>query len=141
MRIVCPTCQAAYEVPEKLLSGTPRKVRCARCGNTWLPEAAAPPPAAPPDAMADERSQPPAPEPAPEPELPPPPIVPRAELKLAPPAPEPAPGRGMALLAGLAWLASVAALAGAGWAAFAWRDEIMALWAPSRRFYLLLGLG
>ena len=32
MRIVCPSCQAVYEVPDKLLSGPAKRVRCARCG-------------------------------------------------------------------------------------------------------------
>ena len=40
MRIVCPACSAAYEVPDALL-GSPRPVRCARCGHEWLPEPAA----------------------------------------------------------------------------------------------------
>jgi predicted Zn finger-like uncharacterized protein len=39
MRIVCPACSAAYEVPDALL-GTGRPVRCARCGHEWLPGAA-----------------------------------------------------------------------------------------------------
>lgn len=42
MRIVCPTCQAAYEVPESLIGGAARKVRCARCGGAWVPQAVAP---------------------------------------------------------------------------------------------------
>ena len=32
MRIECPSCQAVYEVPDALLAGGPRMVRCARCG-------------------------------------------------------------------------------------------------------------
>lgn len=36
MRIVCPGCEAAYEVPEAMLSPG-RTVRCARCGRDWLP--------------------------------------------------------------------------------------------------------
>jgi predicted Zn finger-like uncharacterized protein len=45
MRITCPNCAASYEVPERLLQGGPRPVRCARCGTTWAPAApAAPPP-------------------------------------------------------------------------------------------------
>ena len=42
MRIVCPACSAAYEVPDALL-GSPRPVRCARCGHEWLPQPAAEP--------------------------------------------------------------------------------------------------
>ncbi len=40
MRIVCPACSAAYEVPDALL-GTGRPVRCARCGREWTPADAA----------------------------------------------------------------------------------------------------
>jgi predicted Zn finger-like uncharacterized protein len=36
MRIVCPGCEAAYEVPEAMLSPG-RTVRCARCGRDWVP--------------------------------------------------------------------------------------------------------
>src|ERR1700742_3309631 len=35
MRIVCPNCTAAYEVPASRMA-TPRKVRCQRCGREWL---------------------------------------------------------------------------------------------------------
>jgi len=49
-------------------------------------------------------------------------------------------GRGLVVVAGVLWLVSLAALAAAGWAAFAFREDIMALWAPSRRLYALLGM-
>ncbi|RKK00289.1 zinc-ribbon domain-containing protein, partial [Teichococcus wenyumeiae] len=61
MRIECPACGAAYEVPEHLLTrpdGTPaRPVRCLRCGQEWQPAAQAPesppsPPASPSRAEA-----------------------------------------------------------------------------------------
>ena len=65
MRIVCPTCSAAYEVPDSLL-GTGRPVRCARCTREWVPETAtqaAPgnggspsPPVLPPPLSVVERS-------------------------------------------------------------------------------------
>ena len=130
MRIVCPSCQAAYEVPDKLLSGAARKVRCARCGDAWTPESIA------------------APEPEPE-------VKPAPPVRVAPspivavvvpqvvdrPVPEPAapPGRGPAMVAA-AWAASVALLVGAGWAGVAWRADIMAAWAPSRRLFAWLGM-
>jgi len=160
MRIVCPSCQAVYEVPEKLLTGAPRKVRCARCGNHWIPEPAASPAveappivesqaelhAAAPPALAEQQ---PAPGPGPGPTLPqapparaaPPPVVPRAVEKLAPEPSDIQAGHRTARLAGLAWAASMALLAGAGWAAVVLRADIMAVWAPSRRLYVLLGLG
>lgn len=39
MRIVCPACEAVYEVPDSLL-GKPRPLRCARCGHEWVPQPA-----------------------------------------------------------------------------------------------------
>lgn len=149
MRIVCPSCQAAYEVPEKLLSGPPRKVRCARCGDAWTPVAvAAPAPAEPvmpgcPAPMPAPEAEPEMAPPAPIRHEPPEPratVVPRAEDKLVPEPAEPPPGRGLTILAALAWAASIALLAGAGWACVAWRADIMAVWAPSRRLFALLGL-
>jgi predicted Zn finger-like uncharacterized protein len=158
MRIVCPSCQAAYEVPDKLLSSGSRKVRCARCGADWMAEAEPepaieamePPPPAEPRALAA-----PLPEEA-EPDLPPPPpvradlppeaeaeaevVTPRAEEKLVP-EPAEAPSRRLVLVAGAAWLASLAVLGTAGWAAVAFRAEVMAAWGASKRLYGLLGLG
>lgn len=40
MKIVCPACAAAYEVPMTLLKPG-KAVRCARCAGEWVP----PPPA------------------------------------------------------------------------------------------------
>jgi len=36
MKIVCPSCEASYEVPEAVVAAR-RPVRCARCGNDWVP--------------------------------------------------------------------------------------------------------
>lgn len=155
MRIVCPSCQAAYEVPEKLLSGPPRKVRCARCGDAWTPEAiAASIPIALEPAIAEPETSEPAvpesrhfasadsaPEPPPDPvPVPTPIVVPRMEDKLVPAPAEPPGGRLPIILAAGAWAASVVVLASAGWACLAWRSDIMTVWAPSRRLFALLGL-
>lgn len=43
MRITCPACAAAYDVPDRLV-GARRRLRCARCGHDWQIE---PGPAAP----------------------------------------------------------------------------------------------
>jgi predicted Zn finger-like uncharacterized protein len=43
MRIACPNCSAEYDLPESLLAGGPRLLRCARCGFQF--EAALPGPA------------------------------------------------------------------------------------------------
>lgn len=89
MRIACPNCAAAYEVPDRLLASGPRALRCARCGQTWTPSESVPPQAAP---APEDRPAPPPPspppdmvEPEPEPELPPP-------SPLVRPAPPPPPG-------------------------------------------------
>ncbi len=41
MRIVCPACDAVYEVPDSLLGAEARALRCARCGHEWVPRAEA----------------------------------------------------------------------------------------------------
>lgn len=144
MRIVCPSCQAAYEVPETLLSGGSRRVRCAKCGDNWVPEIESGMPGAAPDAdLPPDPAEPPTMEGRPDDEAAPGPPPLRAEpvarLPEAPPAPPP--GRTLVLVAAFAWAASVAVLAGGAWAAVAFRADVMAAWGPSRRIYALLGLG
>jgi predicted Zn finger-like uncharacterized protein len=39
MRIACPHCHATYDVPDALLAGGGKQVRCARCGKEWSPAA------------------------------------------------------------------------------------------------------
>jgi predicted Zn finger-like uncharacterized protein len=98
------------------------------------------------------------PAPPPEPEPPPRPDV-VAPLRPPPPEPPPSrppptrgpsqhspieavaadPPRGGAALA-LAWLLSLAALGGAGYAAFLYRAEIMQAWPPAARLFAALGL-
>jgi predicted Zn finger-like uncharacterized protein len=46
MKIVCPSCEAQYEVPEMVLTSR-RKMRCARCGTQWVPADLAAPAVAP----------------------------------------------------------------------------------------------
>jgi predicted Zn finger-like uncharacterized protein len=54
MRLVCPECTAAYDVPDSMLGGAARRVRCARCSHEWIfdpaAQAAAPPSEPPPEA-------------------------------------------------------------------------------------------
>jgi predicted Zn finger-like uncharacterized protein len=45
MRIVCPSCNATYEVPAPLLGNAARRLRCARCQREWSVEGPAPAPA------------------------------------------------------------------------------------------------
>lgn len=78
MRLVCPNCDAKYEVPEDAIPETGRDVQCANCGHAWYQmrprAAAAAEPVVPPAPVA-----PPAPSPAP------------APVVTAPPEPAPAP--------------------------------------------------
>ena len=60
MRIECPTCSAVYDLPERLLSGGPRTLRCAACGNTWTVNPGAPEEPAAPEAEAPPSPPPPA---------------------------------------------------------------------------------
>jgi resuscitation-promoting factor RpfA len=72
MRLVCPNCEAKYEVPEDAIPETGRDVQCANCGHAWFQmrtrtaaqETPAPMTAAPVAPAAPEPVAPPAPEPA-----------------------------------------------------------------------------
>jgi predicted Zn finger-like uncharacterized protein len=142
MRLVCPACAATYEVPEQKLRGR-TSVRCARCGDSWVPEALARPALAEPPAL---------PEPEPEPELEPQPalvaepaaatadmhpvvVVPSGGRLLMPEwAPPPSPALP------IAWGVSLAAvLCGL---AFLLMDHsaIAAAWPPMQRLYGLIRL-
>jgi predicted Zn finger-like uncharacterized protein len=147
MRIVCPSCQAAYEVPEKVLTAGTKAVRCARCGTEWAPAAVATPPA---DAPADASPQ----LPAAVPSLPPPgeraargesrlsSYRPRTEERDAdvwPPTPDDArPRGGRSVIIG--WLLSIIVLVGLAGAAVSWRNQVMSAWPASERLFMALGL-
>ena len=134
MRIICPNCDAAYEVSDTLLRPG-RPTRCARCEHRWVP------------LPAPEEAVPPPPEPTPEP----PSVV--AE---APPEPPPLPPPGptaMDRLAAvsavkpeapwalrLAWAGSAAALLLLAAALYAGRASVMVAWPPSARLYSVLGV-
>ena len=134
MHIVCPSCTAAYDVPEsKLVAG--RAVKCAQCGAGWAPIVAvlrtAPPPrpAYVPELLPDPVSPGTLP---PEPAAPAPEPVPVAD---APPATLPTQG-----IVWAGWAASIVLLAFLAVAAYAWRAEVMQAWPESERAYALLGL-
>ncbi|MBN9561411.1 MAG: zinc-ribbon domain-containing protein [Alphaproteobacteria bacterium] len=170
MRIVCPACSAAYEVPDALL-GSPRPVRCARCGHEWQPEPAAESGPAethstgalhePPlgGSMVERLGE--LPESAtglavsvvePPTRAAPKPFAP-ATVQEQEPIPDPALAvsaeqapiveptrRREATLLRLAWGASVLILVLLAWAAYGWRAEIMHAWPASERLYAALGL-
>jgi predicted Zn finger-like uncharacterized protein len=138
MRIVCPSCQAAYEVPDRLISQAPRRLCCARCGHEWQP----------PELVRAEPAAAAIPLPPEPPPRPPEPPV-RAAARSTEPPDEPAimpPRRRVSSVgasnrvAVLGWLMSVLVLAMLGGAAVAWRVDVMVAWPPSQRVYAALGL-
>lgn len=142
MRITCPTCGAAYDVPaERLARG--RTVRCARCASGWVPPVddalPEPPPPDPPQVL----------EPLPAPAMPPGIQAPEPPEAAVPNQPEPKPEPLPATAAGglrqrlripLAWAASLLLLGAFVWAMIAWRTGVMHAWPPSERLYAALGL-
>jgi predicted Zn finger-like uncharacterized protein len=146
MRIVCPSCSVAYDVPDSLLTAG-RTTRCARCGGEWVPVQAAavepdpaPAPAGdPPQPAGDASTATAAPEgrvsdnpPVAEAPAPRSSATDRLALRSARP-----PSR---LRVRLAWLLSLALLGFLGWAAYAWRAEVVEAWPPSARVYDAFGM-
>ena len=125
MRIVCPSCDAAYEVANSLVVPG-RIVRCSRCGGEWVALTVEAP-------VADN-------EPEAEPELFPDAL---AEHELTTPrltamdrliqTGRRRRGGGAALR--LAWGASIVLLLALGWAAYVWRADVMQSWPASIRLY------
>jgi predicted Zn finger-like uncharacterized protein len=131
MRIVCPSCGAAYDVPDSLVPAG-RMVRCVRCGGEWTP-VEAPVAAARPEAPPNEPVASPTK----------PPDQPTAALpgqsameRLAANSRAPEPGLGLRL----AWGVSLALLLLAGVAAYVWRGPVIAAWPPSAHVYAAFGL-
>jgi predicted Zn finger-like uncharacterized protein len=135
MRIDCPSCSAAYDVADSLL--TPgRTVRCTRCGEEWVALKVEAPPVQIDAPLVNEPKplefSPKAPE---EQELESRGLT--AMDRLAQPLPLRSSG-GAALRT--TWLAIVVVVLGLLWGAYAWRADVMADWPPSVRLYSLLGL-
>ena len=140
MRIACPACNAAYQVPdEQLREG--RVVRCARCGSDWSPIEAIP---ATDEEPEREAPPPPLETPArePEPFVEPPKMAIEEQIPLPIPMVLPPARRkqraSVALV--LAWVVSLAVVGGAIAALAIERDRIMSAWPPSTRAYAALGL-
>ena len=124
MRIACPDCAAAYDVPDAMLSAD-REVRCARCGRNWAPLAV---PAPRSDEVVDAHPEPP---PAP------PGLVSRGGSQPeAPLPPSSLDGRRLAL----AWGGSIALLLLAVTGVFLFHPEIAAAWPPAVRLFRTMGL-
>ena len=153
MRIVCPSCDAVYQVPDAMLAAGARAVRCAKCGQEWTPAPAEPvshddPP---PQPSAEPPPSAPVIQPLPEPPT-------RAESRLSSyrartgtrvlvddAIDERLPPRDYETIRGgrgawIGWVLSVLLLVGLAVAAVAWRGPIMAAWPPSERLYGILGL-
>ncbi len=122
MQIVCPACDARYEVPDVRLAPG-KRVKCARCGEGWTP--IAPAPAAVPEpvvAATVDAGQPPA-------------EVQTgffAATPLATPQARPRAGAGL-VWAG--WAATLVVLVACVLAAHRFRPQIEQAWPPSARLY------
>jgi predicted Zn finger-like uncharacterized protein len=145
MRVQCPNCSIAYDVPEHLLVGR-KALRCARCGTEWMPDEVAPKPV---KTIPMSLTQPLPPIPAPgfaEPLSSPITLGPREEQterepltameRLARPVEPPR----RTPWVGIAWVASLLVLGALAWGAVNWRADVMHAWPPSIRAYAALGL-
>ncbi len=126
MRLVCPSCAAAYDIPDTRLGAGSRRVRCARCAHLWTLER---PPSAVPTSTA-----PPPPDPSPPPSLTAEPRHPPAAEAVGEKKP---PSWDRWAIA--AWAASLLAVIGIGVTAVQLRAELMHHWPPSQRLYALFG--
>lgn len=139
VRIVCPSCAAAYDVADAALAPG-RAVRCARCGVEWAPVAAIEQPEAPIVRPAQIGA-------AQEPTASP---VPNEPVPLGPASADGVAEPAAAVRARFpalpdtkllsAWLASLLLLLLLAWGAYAGRAGIMAAWPASQRLYGALGL-
>ncbi len=141
MRIECPSCFAAYVVPDSLLTAG-RVVRCARCGGDWTPVATSSVPEAEVEVLP--------PEPPPEP----PPTATAVDERGAEQVVVATRLSAMERLAAHAGMATVIlhpppiglgseSCCCSPWRSAppsAWRGEIVAAWPPSARAYALFGL-
>ncbi len=126
MQITCPSCGAAYAVPDEKLAG--RAVKCARCGHQWTPVPAL---VAEPDVTPEiPQAATELPWPAPAPRIAEPATPPMADATPAP--------RSKGLL--VAWVASFALIGAILASAYTHREGVMRAWPPSQRVYAALGL-
>lgn len=154
MRATCPSCEAVYEIPDRLI-GSGRRLRCANCGHEWAlqaPAVAAAPavPAEEAPAPAPEAQPPPprmvitppppafeAPEPPPAAPKPAHPMLRRAPQVIDPPLPAMDDNTGRRVRGDVAlraaWAASVSLVLLALVGLWAFRHEIAAAWPPAAR--------
>jgi predicted Zn finger-like uncharacterized protein len=137
MRLACPSCQAAYEVPDVLVGAAGRRMRCVRCATEWIGGAPVPPPPREVEkpAVVERAAAPVAASPAG--------ASAARESWSADRRPEPRPApvrRTRGLTVALSWLLTFAVLGTAAAACYKWRAEVMTAWPPSQRVYAALGL-
>ncbi|MGH7066829.1 MAG: zinc-ribbon domain-containing protein [Acetobacteraceae bacterium] len=163
MRLACPTCATAYEIPDHVLGTGRRTLRCARCGTEWtfpaLPAAPASNPtkaeAAPPLPRFPEPCEPDTPrapssalaEVAPALAISGPSIAGEAPRRRWPPeapraqdsASEPRPAAPASIW--LSWAGTIVVIVLLVWGGYTFRTEVMHLWPASQRLYALMGIG
>lgn len=129
MRIVCPSCDVAYDVPDAALTARPL-MRCARCAHEFklpAPPGFVEPPQAPPPAPRETPPFDPDPDPL---DAPPP--------KPAHQRPEPATADRRLVLG--AWAASFAVILLAMGLGVSYRRPVMHAWPASIRLYAVFGM-
>jgi predicted Zn finger-like uncharacterized protein len=130
MRIACPSCSAAYEVPLERLRPA-RKVRCSQCGGEWVPVPAEAADAG--DAQGDRSA------------------AEEFETFVDRPPPDPQQWSAMDHLAAVArrrdrlalpaaWAASIALLLALGVAMYVERNAVTRIWPASAGLYAVLGV-
>jgi len=133
MILKCPACHTRYLVAPSALGASGRKVRCARCGQSWFEL----PPVSEELRRAAEAAggrRAPAAEPVLHGPQSPRPLPPGSNLPALLPPRRP-------YRQGLGWLALVLALIGGIAAGLAWREPIARAWPPIGRLYALAGFG
>jgi predicted Zn finger-like uncharacterized protein len=138
MRIACPSCAATYDVPDRLLAGPARTLRCSRCGADFpLPkteaEAPEPPPPEPPSLAERVTPAPAAEAPVPLEARPEPLAPPRRAVATLDETPPPTALR-------RAWAASIAVVVAAVIALLVFHAKVMEVWPASTRLFAALGL-
>lgn len=137
MRIVCPSCAAAYDVADNVLPVSGR-VRCARCATEWQvdpPIAKAMPILPQPESETEPaHAAPTQMRAAPEPRVDVQPLPPRKW-----PMPQSPPDWRENRAVGAAWVISLLALVALAVAAYVFQTDILRAWPPSERLYQLFG--